>query len=236
MQTTTEPKSKAHPYELAGMGQGPYSFGGIIEMPNLSEDSAANFGNADPYAEIHAAGLKDGAGTCACCGMGIRVICIVIDWAGDKYGVGSDCIEKINDPALCDAAKVAVAKRRNRMAADRRDAEREAKRIAFQAQPATDSRALPGETNGQLQARMNAAFYARVDAAEKAQAERKIQFAAVIRSLMDAGSGFCIDMADALSRGALTERQAECVAKCHLGRRSKANAAAFDALIATLTA
>ncbi len=58
---------KAHAYELAGMGTGPYRFGGIFEMPTPSDGSAASFANGDPYAEIRALGLKAGAGTCACC-------------------------------------------------------------------------------------------------------------------------------------------------------------------------
>lgn len=90
------------------MGIGPYSFLYVYEMPTPGDGSAAMFGNSNPYAD--APKLKFGLGTCACCGHGITIICVIKDGAGDLWGVGSDCVEKTDSPALANAARVAVAK------------------------------------------------------------------------------------------------------------------------------
>lgn len=216
----TQPQTKpaegtqsAHAYELAGMGCGPYSFCGIVEMLTPGDGSAASFANANPYAEVQSIGMKAGAGTCACCGMAIIVICVVRDGAGDKWGVGSDCIEKIGDPALCDSAKVAVAKRRNRMARARNDAKREAQRQIWLDSPSVDSRSLTGETNRQFIARLDAESKQAQEAQQRAQNDRAASFADVL-SVLDAGTDFFQSLASQLRRGALTGRQAHFAAKC----------------------
>ena len=205
-------KPTAHAYEMAGMGTGPYSFYGIVEMPNLSENSAANFGSANPYAEVQALKLKAGAGTCACCGMAITVICVVCDGAGDRWGVGSDCVEKIGDAALCSTAKVAVARRRARMARSRSAAKREARRQIWLDQPSTHLRAQAGETNRQFNVRMDAEIVVAGVAAKAATAVREALLADVL-AVLDAGNEFFRSLASQLRHGPLSERQAGCAIK-----------------------
>lgn len=228
-------KDNLHPFEAAGMGVGPYKFCGISEMPNLAENSAANFANPNPYAEIQALGLKAGAGTCACCGMAITVICVVSDAAGDRWGVGSDCVLKANDKSIGDKAKVAIAKRRSLMARQRNDAKREAQRQAWLDQPCKCGRALAGETNRQFNEREIAQRNAAVASRKAAQAARSEQFKDILEVLKHGGS-FLVAMAEALIQGPLSERQAECVARNFFPRATAANEAERNALLARLTA
>jgi hypothetical protein len=239
MQTQTTKNEKAHPYEIAGMGTGPYQFCGIVEMPDLSSDSASNFANPDPYAEINAIGLKAGAGTCACCGMAITVICVVMDGQGDKWGVGSDCIQKIGCPSLCDAAKIAVAKRRRAKDAARNEKRRIAAHQVWLNKPCARLDAIKGETNLEYNQRQDRALKAKQ--LERAQilsrrAETFREEITILALPIDrGGSSFHRSLADALAVGELTERQADYACKFILGaRRSKKNAEKYDALFRKL--
>jgi hypothetical protein len=84
----------AHPFELAGMGVGPFRFVGMVSIPSPSLPRS----------------LENGCGTCANCGQAITNVCIIENAQGDKYGVGTDCVLKTDDPCLGNKAKVAIAK------------------------------------------------------------------------------------------------------------------------------
>jgi hypothetical protein len=207
-------KEKAHPFEIAGMGVGPYVWAGFYEMPNVAEDSAANFACGNPYTD--APKLKAGLGTCACCGMAIVNVCIVKDANGDLWGVGSDCVEKCDDPSLGDKAKIEIARKQRRQRQARADKQREARRVEFGAKIATDSRALPGETNAQLQARLNSEWQAQQQAAKLAQEARAAQLADILPHL--SGNDFYTSLGNQLRIGPLTERQAHYALKAVFGR------------------
>ena len=226
---------KAHPFERAGMGVGPYLFCGISEMPNQSEDSAGNFGNMNPFVEIHALGLKAGAGTCCCCGMAITVICIVSDAAGDKWGVGSDCVLKAGEPSLGNAAKVALAKRRSAITAARNEARREADRIKWLATVSTDTRSLPGETNGQMIKRQNAERLTTEQAEKGARRARAEHFRDILEALVAMKTDFHTSLGRAITFGPLTERQAEFAARVWFPRATAKNESDRSALISRLT-
>jgi hypothetical protein len=117
--------TKLHPFEQAGMGIGPFTFVGVWSLPSpaLAEANSEAYNNA--LREMPK--LVGGCGTCACCGMAIVHICIISNAAGERYGVGSDCVEKTGDPHLGNAAKVAVARR---LAQQRRDREQAKRRAA----------------------------------------------------------------------------------------------------------
>jgi hypothetical protein len=221
---------KLHPFEAAGMGRGPYRFVGLVELPDLSENSARNFGNSNPYAEVQSYNLKAGAGTCACCGLAIRVICVVRDADGGNWGVGSDCVEKVGDKCVSDPARIAVAKRRNARAAQLREQRRLAAHAAWLLAP---SRNNPAETNAERIDREGREQAAKLEARKAALEGRKAQFADVLHCLT--GNDFYNSLASQLEHGPLSSRQAEYAAKAVLGRRVKANAEAFDALVERLT-
>lgn len=202
-----------HPFEQAGMGIGPFSFVGMAEMPDLSESSASNFASLDPYAEIRSLNLKSGAGTCSCCGMAISIICVVENGVGERYGVGSDCVLKCGQPALCNAAKVAVAKRRNEINRKRNEARREQQHQKWLATASTKVDALPGETNGQYLDRQNARI-AELEAKRQASiASRANAFSDILNALFAADSDFHRSLAEQLKFGPLSERQAAFVGK-----------------------
>lgn len=226
--TTTTTEEKAHPFEIAGMGVGPYRTGGIFEIPRPGDGSARMFANLDPYAEVRDLKLKAGAGTCACCGMAIMIICVVIDANGDRWGVGSDCVMKAGEKALGDKIKVALAKRRRAIERDKREAKRNAQREAFEAAIATDKRALPGETNGQMRQRLNAEYDAERARQAEASKAREESLKDILTALDGQRSHFFASLAAQLRNGPLTGRQATFVIKAVLGNRWDGTQAAAE--------
>lgn len=117
-------ETKAHPFELAGMGTGPYVFKFAFSIPSASL--------AEKNPEAYNAQLRTmpkltaGCGTCSNCGMAISNVCVVASSDGRLWGVGCDCVEKTGDAFLGTAAKVAVA----RIVSAKRRAAAESKRIA----------------------------------------------------------------------------------------------------------
>jgi hypothetical protein len=137
-----------HPFEASGCGIGPFQFVGTAEIPSPSLGEA----NPDAYQNALRAlpKLSGGCGTCRHCGMAIMIICIVRDSTGKLFGVGSDCIAKVNDPALGDPAKVAVQRRRRELDRERREAKRRAKFEAWAASP--EGKAAKARAEAQRQA------------------------------------------------------------------------------------
>lgn len=230
MTTALISEPKAHPFELAGMGVGPYRFLCIVQMPNLSGDSAANFGNANPYAEVQAMKMKEGAGTCACCGMGITVICVVEDGSGDRWGVGSDCIEKADEPALCDAAQVAIAKRRNRMSRERAEVKRQERQCQWEAAPSKDTRATAGETNAQFNVRRTREAQEETDRSNAELANKGEVLKPMASAMRDGQGGFCDSIANDLARGIVPTGRGLSITLDILAKRAgRRNSAAYDA-------
>src|SRR5688572_27044861 len=106
---TTTPAPKAHPFELAGMGRGPYRFLflAVIPGPTLAEKNPSAYNAA---LQALPRDLVGGCGTCANCGMAIMNVYVVADANGAKYGVGCDCVEKTGDACLSKPALIAKAK------------------------------------------------------------------------------------------------------------------------------
>lgn len=222
---TTTPdttKAKAHPFELAGMGYGPYKFVAIHDIAEAREHAMNHLGGT--HRAEHPK-LEAGLGTCCNCGMAINVVCIVEDRDGKLWGVGSDCVEKVGDAHLGDKVKVAIARRRRAKAAAKREEQRKVRHQQWLAAPCTAKDAQPGETNLQYRERQLAEEAAR-DAAYKAKvAERTERFAEELKYLHSIaqthGNAFAASMAFALQEGPLTERQAECTAKFFARRGSE---------------
>jgi hypothetical protein len=177
-----------HPFEASGCGTGPFSFVGIatIPSPSLGEANPDAFNNALKALPK----LDGGCGTCRHCGMAIMVICIVEDSRGRRFGVGSDCIEKVNDDSLGVPAKIAVQRRRREMARARREAKRQEERAAWLASPA-----------GQDFTRKRDERIARHAAEKKLAQEKaaKLDFLKPLLQELSPRSGFCRSVLDGLN-------------------------------------
>ena len=186
----------AHPFELSGLGVGPFRFLFAVSLPSpsLAEKNPAAF----------QAALRDlprdvGCGTCAHCGQAIVHNFVICDSTGRKSAVGSECVAKTGDKALGNKVDIAAAK----IVRDARRAKVAAKREA--------ARAAWLVINGPR--------------LEREQAEREAAHAAQVNNVLaewsfalpalDAGKGsFCESIASDIRNGrAPRGRAAEIVAK-----------------------
>ena len=93
----TEQTNQVHPFERT-LGQGPYKFVGTFDLGAVL--ACLNAGNIGGYNNglAMAPKIERGLGTCSHCGKAITYICIVQIGDGKRFGVGSDCIEKVSLP------------------------------------------------------------------------------------------------------------------------------------------
>jgi len=228
--TTPAPTAtpKAHPFELAGMGRGPYRFAGFAQIPSahLAENNPSAYNAA---LAMLPKDLRGGCGTCQNCGMAISNIYIVADADGARYGVGCDCVEKTGD--VCLSKPVLIAK--NKMEREARRQKADAKRREKHAKWML-AICPTGETNAERIIRENrqredglATFHAACDA-------RMESFADVVAALPE-GNDFFASLIFQLSHRSLTDRQAWCIAEQILGRRGAASTEG-ETLVARLTA
>ncbi len=219
----------AHPFEIAGMGTGPYRFVGMVSIPSatLAEQNTDAYNNA--LRELPR-DLIGGCGTCSNCGMAIMNICIVRDGQGRRYGVGIDCIAKIDDPALCDAAKVAVAKHQRAVRRQRNEVKRQERHRAFDGMFSTDPRAHYGETNLQLRERLNAEAVAALSERNALGARRGLILKPLADALRDGRGGFCDSIANDLARGVVPSGRGLAITLDILAKRAgRRNSAAYEA-------
>lgn len=219
--STKDKEPKAHPFEEAGMGLGPYKWVGMYSLP--SSDLAEKNPSAYQEALREMPKLKGGCGTCYACGMAIIHICIVADRDGVLYGVGTDCVEKTEDPHLGNAAKLATAKRLKEIRRQKREEKWHADRAAY-LEENKDRLAAEQTAREEKEAARLRAIEARLDAigrpvvkALEAAAQTSEFFESLHKQIV--------------SEGSLSPRQAQFVAKLVLGRRSKKNETEFDALV-----
>jgi hypothetical protein len=225
---------KAHPFELAGMGTGPYRFVGTAEIPSrdMAEKNPSAYNLALQELPRH---LVGGCGTCRNCGMAITVICIVRDGQGREYGVGSDCVLKTGDPSLASSAKIAVAKRRREIARIKAADKREKGRLAWLAAISAAPGSITGETN---QARLDREK-AEKESVESARREkgkgRAVVLSKIATIVADGRGGFCDSIASDLRNGDIPSGRGlsitiDIYAKAHGRSGSKAyNAAELEA-------
>jgi hypothetical protein len=226
MQTTIV--EKAHPFELAGMGTGPFRFVGMASIPSasLAEQNPSGYSSALAMLPRN---LIGGCGTCYNCGKGITHVCIIENAQGQRYGVGTDCVEKTGDKYLGDKAKVAIARiqREQRRERDARlRAEQHKKWLATVCNEV-------GETNAQRVEREHAEH----DAAEKARQAARLaeaeKFFFLLPHLSGPEGGFCASIANQIRRGYVPSGRAldicgDIYAKAHGRRGSKGYDAALD--------
>jgi vacuolar-type H+-ATPase subunit H len=203
---------KAHPFEIAGMGIGPFSFVGACDINDRSE------------------GLPKGVGlgTCAHCGRGIVVNCIIKNGTGELFSVGSSCVAKTGDSSLADPVKVAVARRLHEKRIAKRETERERKHQEWL--NATDEN---GETNRD---RLQRVERERVEHIESQKNKIHDAFGFMVPALLDAGN-FGQSMAETINSGnAPRGRGVQICIEIHaktFGRKgSKAFNEAFDEALA----
>ena len=112
-----------HVFERAQLGVGPFRFLGMEEKAIYYPD-----------------GTSQAAGTCHYCGTGIRYCYWIGSADGRKFYVGSDCVAHLGDTKLVAVVMSAERKRKNALAAKRRDEKRKAER---EAQAAEVERRMP---------------------------------------------------------------------------------------------
>lgn len=187
---------------------------GFVSMPSRSLQDA----NPQAYHAAVSDIIKQlpNAGTCAHCGMGIIHNVVVKDADGVTHCIGTDCAERIGaDPR---AVRAGITTE-----------EREARDARWEAQAA--------------------AHRAEVAARDAAIAARKAAFADILTALAAAAveqadpynpnrETFAESLANQLEVRPLSEKQAHYAAKFVTGdnRRTKANAAAWDAIVERVTA
>jgi hypothetical protein len=253
MTTTPTPHANSlHPF-YDTLSEGPYTFQGCYDLgAALDPNSAANFGNMTGWLR-DAPKLKAGLGTCAHCGMAISLICIVRVGNGDLYGIGSDCVEKCSTGGIWRGAKAALASRRNQQSRQRAAAKAAAKweagREAREAAIAESNRRIAAAT-----AEAKQIVLARINALEgilEALVGHMVlgiwraDYAAEARHTFGTNGGFCPPheasnfgqslAVQLIATGQLSPRQAYYAAKMIIGNPKKANQAAFDDLVATLS-
>lgn len=81
-------EQKAHPFSYT-LGPGPYR---MVDFFGLVLPSEANQGRNNFH--LAPKGLKSGCGTCAHCGHGIINNYIVQNGLGERFAIGSECVEK----------------------------------------------------------------------------------------------------------------------------------------------
>lgn len=194
---------QAHPFELAGMDIGPYSYAGFwsFPSPDLAEKNhhAYQLAMADMPRD-----LVGGCGTCSHCGMAISNVHIVRSASGKRFGVGCDCVQKTGDKALGDRAKVEQAKHERDLRRARQEARREKNRQQWLARVCNDR----GETNAQRLERESAERQAAHEARLRA-ATRFEWLAAVLR---ESGGNWCQSVAADLSSGRVLTGRALAIA------------------------
>lgn len=78
----------AHPFEEAGLGNAPFKFIGA------SEKRGPIFLGSSNGVETWAGAPGQPMGSCAYCGQGIAVCCLIESADGKRFDVGSDCVRK----------------------------------------------------------------------------------------------------------------------------------------------
>lgn len=188
---------KLHPFEAAGLGCGPFRFIGAwsFPSPSLAEQNPSAYQNALASMPRD---VKNGCGTCANCGRAIMNVCIVANAAGDRWGVGCDCVLKTGDRCIGDPAKVAVA----RLEKEKRSAARARREAARYAARMAEVDAVTGETRQQRYDRERAEARAAEDARRAAAVEASMaRFGFLLVGLDGAGGGFAQSMAEDIRRG-----------------------------------
>lgn len=201
-------------------GTAPFKFVGIWSAPSK------NLMEVNPSAYDAAIRARPTCCHFACdhCGTGIRNHCIIVDALGNKFSVGTDCVEKTDHVEILSAVRLAIKKQ----AKVARDAKREAVRLARQA-----------AYDAQLQAQrdVNGGLTDSEVADKKAYAARQARLAIiapVVNALNAAGGDFCDSIAGGYHNGTAPRGRAkdiviEIVAKQSGRKGSKAYAAALEA-------
>lgn len=115
---------KIHKWTEYGLGEAPFRFVGVAQIPSPSLAEA----NPDAYNNAMRA-LPPGyhCGTCAVCGMPLMNNYLIKSADGRTFSVGCECVLKRGDRSLVDAVKAEERKRRREAYAIKKAAEREAR-------------------------------------------------------------------------------------------------------------
>lgn len=123
--TTT---ATVHVFETAGLGKAPFRLVSVDRGEGCDASGMKKVGEIDGYALL----TKHG-GTCAYCGTAIKILCKIESADGQRFHVGSDCVEKTDDRGLRTQVRRQVNARRNAARKARDGARIAAAKAAFPA-------------------------------------------------------------------------------------------------------
>lgn len=108
MENTTQTEAPAaHPFTLAGLGQAPFRFVGMVKQDLLYGEAIINRAE---YQKTGIAITTKAGGSCAYCGTYILNMFQIQSADGKLFHVGSDCVEKTCGPKLVASVKRMVSK------------------------------------------------------------------------------------------------------------------------------
>lgn len=154
---------------------------------------------------------------CDHCGTPITNHHIITDVTGENFVVGSSCIEKLNDYKLSTQAREAVNKRNREIAQAKRDAKREAERVAREAELDRQKEVNGGLTDWELQRELD----------DDRRMDLRLERAAILVDFTDVLTnmgGWADDVCDSMLNGSIPSNNAlrivcEIMAKTH-GRKN----------------
>lgn len=95
-----------HPFTNSGLGDAPFQFVGVTERRGPITVKTTD------GATVQVGAPGQPMGTCAHCGMGIAICCHIVSADGNRFEVGSVCVNKTHDAKLIHPVKREINARR----------------------------------------------------------------------------------------------------------------------------
>lgn len=209
---------KAHPFELQGLGVGPFKFKGMVSIPSASMAEQNPEGYRQAMLNVPR-GI--GVGVCANCGQPLVHNCIVESADHKTFVVGSECVEKTGDKSLGDKVQVAVAQQQR----DQRRAKAETDRAAAQ-EKFLSTVGPSGETNRDRITRENKERADKQESDKAARVAQASRWNFLLPTLDNQSGGFAQSIASGIRagdepRGRAVDILREIHSKAHGRRGSK---------------
>lgn len=131
-------ETKTHKFTTAGLGVAPFRFRGLRDTAAGADENGMVRRDIGGF-EV----LTKPGGTCAYCGMAITVLCYLESADGNRFHVGTTCVEKAGDKGLIRKVKTAANKRNRARQLKRERARIAAARAVLETEFRSELEALP---------------------------------------------------------------------------------------------